>query len=226
MPAFNEAVSLSYVLTDTLKNLPKYFKDYEIIIVNDGSSDKTRYIANLFAKKNKHIKAVHHPTNKGFNQAMIDGIKISKKDYVCCMPSNGKILVDDMKKCYKVMDKYDLVLGNRGERFDYSPLRLILSFGCQIIYCVFFGIKYQDVHWVYFWKTKEIQKLQLDPQGGVFLLVESLVKFQKQGLKIGEAPAPYRSRMGGETKAVKFEVIWRTFKSIIRLWWCILTNKE
>lgn len=217
IPAYNEEESLAYVLADTLRDLPKIVAHYEIIVVDDGSTDSTPQITDSFAKKNKYIRVIHQ-LNGGFNKAMISGLKAAKKDYVAFMHAGGNELIRDMVNCIRIMQNYDLVLGIRGKRIDYNLYRLLLSYGCLIIYRVLFGITYEDVHWVYFWKTKEVQKLRLDPKGGVFLLVESLVKFKRKGLRIGEASAPYRPRYGGDNKNTNFTVVWQTLASIFRLW--------
>lgn len=227
IPAYNEEESLSYVLSDTIHNLPKYVKDYEIIVVDDGSTDKTPQIADSFAKKkNKHVRVIHRTTNGGFNKAMITGLKAAKKDYVAYMQADGQDLIRDMVNCIRIMDRYDLVLGTRGKRIDYDLYRSILSYGCLILYRVLFGITYEDVHWVYVWKTKEVQKLKLDPEGGMFVLAESLVKFRRKGLSVGEAPAPYRPRYGGVNKNDSLEVVSKTFLSILKLWYKIITGKK
>lgn len=224
MPAYNEEESLGYVLTDTLKDLPKAVRDYEVIIIDDGSADKTPQIADSYAKKNKHIRVIRQ-SHGGFNKAMIIGLRAATKDYVAYMHAGGHDLIRDMVNCIRIMQNYDLVLGIRGKRIDYNPYRLLLSYGCLVLYRVLFGITYEDVHWVYVWKTKEVQKLKLDPKGGVFLLVESLVKFKRKGLTVGEALAPYRPRYGGDNKNTGFKVIWRTFISMLALWWKIITGK-
>lgn len=224
MPAYNEEESLGYVLTDTLNHLPKIVKDYEIIIVDDGSSDRTREIADSFSKKNKCVHVIHQ-SHGGFNKAMITGIKSASKNYVAYMHAGGQDLIRDMVNCIKIMHKYDLVLGIRGKRIDYNFYRTILSYTALILYRAFLDITHEDVHWVYVWSTKEVKKLKLDPEGGVFLLVESLVKFKRKSLKIGEASAPYRPRYGGDNKNTNFNVILRTFLSMLKLWWKIRMGK-
>ena len=224
IPAYNEEESIGYVLTDTLKNLPKVVGIYEIIIVDDGSTDKTLQIVKHFVKKHKNIHIIHQ-SHGGFNKAMIKGLKAATKDYVVYMHAGGHDLVRDMINCIRIMKNYDLVLGVRGKRIDYSLYRVLLSYGCLIFYRILFGITYEDVHWVYIWRTGEVQKLSLDPKGGVFLLVESLIKFRRKGLKIGEAQAPYRPRYGGENKNTNPVVIWHTFVSMISLWLKIKKGK-
>lgn len=224
VPAYNEEESLGYVLSDALNDLPKTLKDYEIIIVDDGSTDRTPQIALSFAKKNKHIRVIRQ-SHGGFSKAMITGLISAKKDYVAYMHAGGHDLVRDMVNCINIMQNYDLVLGIRGKRIDYGPYRLMLSYGCLVLYRVLFGITYEDVHWVYIWRAREVQRLKLDPKGGVFLLVESLIKFKRKGLKVGEASAPYRPRYGGDNKNTNLVVVWRTFVSMLKLWWKIVTGK-
>ena len=224
IPAYNEEESLGYVLRDTLKDLPKAVPDYEVIVVDDGSIDSTPLIADSFVKKNKRVRVIHQ-SNSGFNKAMISGLRAAKKEYVAYMHAGGQDLIRDMVNCIKIMQHYDLVLGVRGKRIDYNLYRLLLSYAVLILYRVLFGITYEDVHWVYIWKTREVQKLKLDPKGGIFLLVESLVKFKRKGLSVGEAPAPYRPRYGGDNKNTSLEVVWRTFVSCFKLWWKIGTVK-
>lgn len=224
IPAYNEEESLGYVLTDTPKDLPKAVRDYEIIVVDDGSVDKTSQIADSFAKKNKHIRVIHQ-SHGGFNKAMITGIRAAKKNYVVYMHAGGQDLIRDMINCIKIMENYDLVLGIRGKRIDYNLYRLVLSYGCLLLYRILFDIAYEDVHWVYIWRTREVQELKLDPKGGIFLLVETLIKFKRKGLRIGEASSPYRPRYGGDNKNTSLKVVWRTFISMLKLWWKIVNGK-
>lgn len=224
IPAYNEEESIEYVLTDTIKDLPKTVENYEIIVVDDGSIDRTLQIAESLAKKNKNIRVIHQ-SHGGFSKAMVTGLKLAKKDYVAYMHAGGHDLVRDMANCIRIMKNYDLVLGIRGKRIDYGPYRLMLSYGCLILYRVLFGITYEDVHWVYIWRTREVQKLHLDPKGGVFLLVESLIKFKRKGLRIGEAPAPYRPRYGGDDKNTRISVVWQTLVSMLKLWQKITAGK-
>lgn len=217
IPAYNEEESLGYVLRDTLKDLPKLVRDYEIIVINDGSLDATGAIADAFAKKRRRVRVLDQ-CHSGFNKAVLTGLRNARKEYVAYIHAGGQDLIRDLVNCIKIMKKSDLVLGVRGKRIDYDLYRTLLSYGCMILYRIFFGITYEDVHWVYIWKTKEVQKLKLDPNGGIFLLVESLVKFKRKGLIIVEAPAPYRPRYGGDNKNTSLEVVWRTFVSMMKLW--------
>src|SRR6266404_1275379 len=133
IPAYNEEENISLVIKDTLKKLPKYFKDYEVIVVDDGSKDKTGEIADKLAKKNKHLRVIHQK-NEGYSGAMFAGIKAAKKDYVAYMPADGQFLVDDMRHCFvEGIGSSDLILGYRGGRQDYATRRVIFSYGYLLL---------------------------------------------------------------------------------------------
>lgn len=218
IPAYNEEENIEFVVKDTLNALPKYFKDYEVIVVDDGSHDKTGEIVDRLSKRNKYLKVIHQ-TNSGYSQAMLTGIKAATKEFVAYMPADGQFLINDMRHCFEVMRDVDLILGYRGGRSDYAPRRILFSYGYLILLLVLFDIKYMDVGWVNIWRTKKVQKLKLTAIGGIFILTEILVRFKNSKLKIAEAPSYYHPRISGEVKNAKLKVVTNTFLNAIKLWW-------
>lgn len=217
IPAYNEEQNIEWVVKDTFKNLPKYFKDYEVVIVDDGSKDNTGKILDKLVKKNKNLRIIHQP-NGGYSKAMFTGIKAATKDYIAYMPADGQFLVEDMRHCFEKLAKNDLVLGYRGSRPDYSNYRIILSYGYLLLLLFLFNIRWIDIGWVVIWNTKKVQSLKLNAVGGIFILTETIVRFQKLGYKIDEAPSYYRLRKSGEVKNAKFKVVRDTFLSAFKLW--------
>ncbi len=217
IPAYNEQENIRWVVKDALLTLPRYFKDYEILIVDDGSTDKTGKIADNISKRFKKVRVIHQP-NGGYSKAMLTGLRNAKKEFVAYMPADGQFLIDDMRHCFEIMESYDLILGYRGGRPDYSTYRLILSYGYLALLFIFFGIKYKDVGWVNIWRTKKVQNLKLTGTGGIFILTEIVVKFKNNGYKIAEAKSFYRPRRSGEVKNAKFKVVKATLFEAINLW--------
>jgi len=217
IPAFNEEECLEWVIKDTLKSLPKYFKDYEVIIVNDGSTDKTGAIADRLALHRPRLKVIHQK-NAGYSQAMLAGINAATKEFVAYMPADGQFLIEDMRHCFDVLAQSDLVLGYRGGRSDYATKRIFFSYGYLLLLLILFDIKYMDVGWVNIWRTNKVQELNLTAPGGIFILTEILVRFKQKGYIITEAPSYYRSRRAGEVKNAKLSVVRKTLLSALKLW--------
>ncbi len=218
IPAYNEEENISTVVRDTLKKLPKYFKDYEIVVIDDGSSDETGEIVDKIALKNKNLRVIHQK-NQGFSKAMITGIRAAKKEFVAYMPADGQFMVDDMRHCFEVLKDSDLILGYRGGRQDYSARRVFFSYGYLLLLMILFDIKYMDVGWVNIWRTNKVQKMKFTAAGGIFVLTEIVVRFKKKGFRILEAPSYYHPRMAGEVKNAKLKVVANTFWNALKLWW-------
>lgn len=216
IPAYNEEENIEWVTKDTLKCLPKYFRDYEVIIIDDGSTDKTGEIADKLANRDSHLRVIHQP-NGGYSRAMLTGIMAAKKEFVAYMPADGQFLVDDMRHCFEKLNDNDLVLGYRGSRPDYTLKRIIFSYGYLLLLLFLFGIRWIDVGWVNIWRTKEVQKLKLNAGGGIFILTEIVVRFMRKGLRIDEAPSYYHIRKSGEVKNAKMKVVRDTFLSALKL---------
>lgn len=216
IPAFNEEDNLGWVLRNTFSNAPKYLSDFEIVVIDDGSTDKTGKIADYFARKNKTIRVVHQK-NGGYGEAMLKGILEAKKEFVAYMPADGQFLVEDMANCFPLMNGVDLILGYRGSRLDYGIYRKILSYGYIFLLWLLFGLSYRDVNWLNIWKTKEVKKIKIRSRG-VFLLAEIVINFRRKKLTIAEAPSFYRVRRGGKVKNAKPKIALQALKDALSFW--------
>lgn len=219
IPAYNEEENLPMVLRDTLKDAPKFLSDFEIVVIDDGSTDSTGTIADRFAKKYPQIRVIHQ-SNGGYGVAMLRGIKEAKKTFVAYMPADGQFLVRDMQYCLPHMMTADVILGVRGRRVDYTTYRLILSYGYLFFLRLFYGLAYHDVNWLTIWRTKIVQRLPIASRG-VFMLAEIVIRCKKNRLHVVEAPSAYRSRMGGRAKNARLSVALSTLYDAIRLWYVL-----
>lgn len=220
IPAYNEEENIEWVVKDSLKSLPKYFKNYEVLVINDGSTDKTAVILDKLKKRNKKIRIIHQK-NGGYSKAMAVGIQNAKKKFVAYVPADGQYTVDDMSKMYSLMESSDIVLGYRGTRKDYNSYRKIISYGYLIFLWLLFGISVKDLNGPTIWRTKEVKKLKRiysTKSKGVFILAEIVARFKKKKLRIAEAKSVYRARRGGTVKNAKLKVVIDTFTDALKLW--------
>lgn len=228
IPAYNEEENIEWVVKDCLKNLPRYFSDFEVLVVDDGSRDKTGTITDYLAKQYENVRVIHQP-NGGYSAAMLKGIRNARKDFVAYLPADGQYLIPDMAEMYPLMETSDLVLGYRGIRKDYNLYRKILSYGYLIFLWLLFGINVKDLNGPNIWRTKEVNKIKKVysvKSKGVFLLAEIVARFKAKGLRITEAPSIYRSRRGGEVKNAKLSVSLQTALDALRLKWKLLTKED
>lgn len=227
IPAYNEEENIEFVVKKSLKELPKYFSNYEVLVVDDGSKDKTASILDSLSKKSKNLRVIHQP-NGGYSQAMLTGIRNAQKEFVAYLPADGQYFVSDMAKMFPLMENSDIVLGYRGIRKDYNFYRKIISYGYLSFLWLLFGITVKDLNGPNIWRTSQVNKLKkiysVDSKG-VFILAEIVARFVKKDLRISEAPSVYRSRIGGVVKNAKFKVVKDTFIDAVKIWWKMQTAR-
>jgi len=217
IPAYNEEASISAVIRNTYEYLPNYFDDFEVIVVNDGSTDETARILDDLSQQFQELYIIEQ-SNRGFGVALVAGIQAASKDYTAYLPADGQFLVPDMRHCFELLENSDLVLGYRGGRSDYTITRIVMSYGYLTLLTLLFGIKYMDVGWVHIWRTEKIRELNPRGSRGIFVLTEIVVRFRDLGYAICEGPSYYHQRTGGEAKNASFRVTIDTLLSALKLW--------
>jgi len=112
-PAYNEDLRVATTVKRALKIIPKVADKWEVLIINDGSTDNTGEIINQLAKKNKNIRAIHHKKNLGYGAAFKSGLYGAKYDWIAFTDSDGQFdfgeIVNFIKKQKKT--NADIVIG-------------------------------------------------------------------------------------------------------------------
>lgn len=216
IPAFNEGDGLAKLIRETYNEASKITHDFEIIVVNDGSTDKTAVVANSLAKTYKNVRVIHHPKNQGLSSAFQTGIKACKKDIILYIEGDGQQPLKDQYQVLKKIKSADVVLGTRSYRFDYSMFRKILSYGFLFLLRLFFNLKYKDVGWSQAYRRKIFDVVDIQSTSP-FFCAELVIKALRNGFKVAEAPVFYRSRKRGSTNYGNIVTAHKMFRDMMRL---------
>ena len=130
IPVYNEGEAVKEILSELQKQIKKVDIEYEIIVVDDGSTDNTKEILKSL---DKDIKIITHPKNMGYGEAILTGIKNAKYEYIATIDADGSYLAEDLVRLISEIEEYDLVIGARkGKEFWGSmlkhPARLLFLF--------------------------------------------------------------------------------------------------
>ena len=129
--AFNEEESLPVQLERTLTFLQAQGSLWQVVVVNDGSSDRTGEIADEWATRHPdHITVVHHPTNRGMGAAIRNGYEASKMDWVTQLPADCQVDPQVFERFLVERERHDLILSVYAKRDD-GWIRSLLSWGFQ-----------------------------------------------------------------------------------------------
>lgn len=145
MPAYNEEANIAKTLEKVSVVLADLkFKNYEIIVIDDGSKDKTAEIVKEFIKKNPSVRIISHNPNKGYGEAIKTGFYNSKYEFIVFSDSDGQFNYSEITKLFAKIDHADIVTGFRIDRQD-SLMRLINGWGWTQISNILFGLNLKDV---------------------------------------------------------------------------------
>ncbi len=220
-PAYNEEQNIALTVEQALKVLKTLgLKNYEVIIVDDGSRDDTGKIADELAVEYPEVKVVHQK-NRGYGGALKTGFENSKYEWVAFADSDGQFDFTDITKFLNEADRGDLIVGYRIKRAD-STLRKITTFGWKTIARILMGLNVRDYSCGFKLIKKEVYEAVLPLVGEEKVTqIEMLVKAKRLGFKFVEVGVPHYPRKFGIQTGANLKVVLKSISDLFKLWWKI-----
>ena len=218
-PAYNEEKNIEKTVKDALIVLEKIALKYEIIIIDDGSSDKTDSISDKLAKENKGVWVIHHHPNQGYGAALKSGFYNAKYNLIATTDSDGQFDFREITKLLAKTSQADVVIGYRLNRQD-SLMRKINGQVWTMLNNLLFSIKVRDVDCAFkLIKKKVIETIpKLESTRGGMISPELLAKAQKAGFKIDQVAVHHYPRHEGKQTGANIKVIIKSFVDLFKLW--------
>jgi len=217
LPAHNEQDNIEIVVRDALATLPEYAPDFEILVVNDGSRDKTGSIIDRIHAEDPRVIPIHHPSNRGYGGALISGFSASTGDFVMFMDADRQFDIQDIRLLAPFVDLFDIVAGFRMERSDPIHRRInaeIFNLAVRIL----FGVHMRDLDCAFkIFRGDQIRSLSLTTSGAL-INAEIQSKLRRQGATIVQVGVPHHPRVAGQATGGDLKVILRAMRETISLW--------
>lgn len=214
--AFNEAGSIETVVLEIKEVLDNQAIPYEIIIVNDGSSDDTEIIASKLSNKFQAIKLINHPENLGLGEVYRTGFNAAQNELLTFFPADGQFPAEIIRQFIPLMRTMDMVLGFLPDRKD-SLAGMILSAVERWIFRLLIGPlpKFQGIM---MFRRCLLDEVLLKSSGrGWIILLELIIRASREHYRITSIPTDIQPRVYGKSKVNNFQTIIANFKQIIRL---------
>lgn len=220
LPAHNEEPNIRAVVEEATQVLPTAFTGYEVIVVNDGSKDRTLEIAEQLASEDVHVRVVNHPVNRGYGAALTSGFNAARGDYIMFMDSDRQFDINDVHRLTPYVEDYDIVAGYRIKRND--PAHRLLNaaiFGLAVR--LMFDIQVRDIDCAFkIFHSDVLKGIDLESPGAL-INTEILAKAKVKGCTITQVGVNHYPRLEGEQSGASVKVVLRAFREILRLWWRI-----
>lgn len=226
IPAFNEEETIEAVFINAEKSAKHNSSNYEIVLIDDGSTDRTGAILDAIKKRSKKVVVIHHKKNLGFSGAMRSCYEHASGELIFLGPGDGQFDYSEIRKFIHEIKNHDIVVSYRifNEEKNY---RKINSFIFHALSRILFGIQLKEFSscMLYHKYVRDSIKIkEANPFSCLFLL-EFIYKAMTKGFSFGQVPIHFYKRKGGVQKGSNPKMIIRTLLEMFRFWYKIRIGK-
>ena len=213
LPAYNEEEIIAMTVSTVLGVLNAWGIDFEILVVNDGSVDRTGEIVAASVDANPRMRLVAHATNQGYGASLVSGFAAATKELVFFMDSDGQFDIRDLLEFFPLIDTFDAVIGYRMHRQD-SWMRKLNAWGWKQLIGWVLGVHVRDVDCAFkLLHTEFLHQLSLET-GGAMINAELLYRLKRAGSSYKEVGVNHLPRLHGRATGAKLSVILRAFREL------------
>ena len=217
-PAYNDGGTIASMVLSAILVLQSLTDDYEVIVVNDGSSDYTKEILDELEERYDPVRIVHHERNRGYGGALRTGFATASKDFIFYTDGDAQYDVRDLPALWEEMrDGVDMVQGYKIDRSD--PLhRVVIGRIYHWMTNLAFGLHLKDVDCDFrLMRSSIFDDVRLESDSGV-ICVEMMKKIRDAGFEISEVPVHHYHRAYGKSQFFNIGRILRVARDLSKLW--------
>lgn len=217
LPAYNEVENIAQTTRECLEYLQGRVDDFEVIVVNDGSSDGTPDVINDEFSLEPRVRLVNHETNMGYGSALRSGFDAAEKEYIFFMDSDGQFNIVDIDRLLPFISYFDVVIGHRENRSD--PLVRTINASLYMGFIrLLFGLKVRDLDCAFkIFPRALYHSVRPIKSSGALFSAELLIKLKRTGASFKEVGVRHFPRREGEQTGANLKVILRMFKEVWKL---------
>ena len=216
LPCYNEADNVARTARQALDVLGRLGADFEVIIVDDGSTDATGEIADSLAAENDRVKVIHHRRNRGYGAALQSGFKAAQKELVFYTDGDGQFDINEMPALLPLMKKYGIVSCYRLNRRE-GLIRRINGWCWTKLVCFLFGMRLRDIDCAFKLYKREIFDNIKILSTGALVDAEILARAIRKGYTVTQVGVHHYPRTAGTSTGARPAVILRAFKELLKL---------
>jgi len=217
-PAFNDEATIAGLVQQALAVLPELTDDYEVIVVNDGSTDSTAAVLDVLARTYPRVRVVHHEQNRGYGGALRTGFESAAKELVFYTDGDGQYDVRELRSLAPLLTGgVDVVNGYKRARGDGARRKVVGAVYNQLAHLLF-RLPVRDVDCDFrLMRRSALGRVRLTSSSGV-ICVELVHRLQEAGCAFAETPVGHYARPSGRSQFFTPRRVARTAFDLLSLW--------
>jgi glycosyltransferase involved in cell wall biosynthesis len=223
-PAFNEEANIEKAVATARSALSGWFADIEIIVVDDGSADRTREVLDRLAADYNDVVAIHHARNRGYGAALRSGLYAARKDLVFFSDSDLQFDLEEIRHLIEWIRDYEIVAGYRVNRAD-PWIRRFNAWAWNRLVRVVLGLKVRDIDCAFKLFRREVfERIHISAVGAM-INTEILVLAKRMRMRIKEVPVSHYPRAAGTQTGANPKVIVKAFRELFAMYFRLRWGK-
>lgn len=216
IPAFNEEANIAATVAEVTQAIGDGFADYELLVINDGSSDGTARVIDALAQADPHVKAVHNPHNMGFGATYRRGVELARMNYVGIIPGDNEIVGRSIKASLELVGAADMVIPFTMNMEVRPYKRRVFSRLYTLIMNMLFCCELQYYNGPVIHRSDILKATGINTSGFAFQST-LLVRLIRSGHSFIEVGMYLRPRAGGRSTALRLKNVVSVCMAIARL---------
>jgi glycosyltransferase involved in cell wall biosynthesis len=216
LPAHNEETNLAEAIRQVVETGERLFVEYEVIVVDDGSRDGTRDVAEAAAATNPCVRVISHRSNGGYGEALRTGFRASRLDFVFFTDADLQFDISELELFLPYAGTVDAVVGYRLNREDHLGRRL-MAYAWNVAVRVLFYVPARDIDCAFkLLDRRVLEEIEMESLGAMFS-TEMMVRLGRRGASVVEVGVHHYPRRAGRARGASPRVIALALRELFRL---------
>ena len=216
LPAYNEEANIEQALAEATAAAERLVGEHEIVVVDDGSRDKTADLAKSVAQRDPRVRVICHGRNRGYGEALRTGFLASRLDLVFFTDADLQFDMSELEKFMTYAGTVDVIAGYRVNRQDRRARRL-MAYAWNLLVRVLFYVPVRDIDCAFkLFDRRVLNDIDIESVGAM-VNTELMVKLGRRGASVVEVGVHHRPRRAGQARGASPRVIATALSEVVRM---------